>query len=83
MKAQHPDIPWKDIAGIGNVPRHDYENVIPDAMWKVVNEHLAPLEKVCRTELKIAQIKENGEKFKQAEQERQAGAGPGRDDRSI
>jgi uncharacterized protein with HEPN domain len=26
-KAEHPSIPWPDIAGIGNVLRHDYEDV--------------------------------------------------------
>jgi uncharacterized protein with HEPN domain len=26
-KAEHPSIPWSDIAGIGNVLRHDYEDV--------------------------------------------------------
>jgi uncharacterized protein with HEPN domain len=26
-KAEHPSIPWSDIAGIGNVLRHDYDNV--------------------------------------------------------
>jgi uncharacterized protein with HEPN domain len=51
LKARHPDIPWKDIAGIGNILRHDYENVIPDAMWNVARDHLAPLERACRDEL--------------------------------
>ena len=26
-KAEHPSIPWSDIAGIGSVLRHDYEDV--------------------------------------------------------
>jgi uncharacterized protein with HEPN domain len=51
LKARYPEIPWKDIAGIGNILRHDYENVIPDAMWKVAHEHLEPLETACRSEL--------------------------------
>ena len=25
MKARHPGIPWRKIAGIGNVLRHEYE----------------------------------------------------------
>ena len=27
LKARHPTIPWKEMAGAGNVYRHDYENV--------------------------------------------------------
>lgn len=30
MKARHPDIPWRKVAGIGNVLRHDYQRVAPD-----------------------------------------------------
>ena len=30
MKSRHPEIPWKKVAGIGNILRHDYENVIPE-----------------------------------------------------
>ena len=26
-KAEHPSIPWSDIAGIGSVLRHDYDDV--------------------------------------------------------
>ena len=29
VKSRHPDIPWKNIAGAGNVYRHDYEDVAP------------------------------------------------------
>ncbi len=32
LKKRHPEIPWKKVAGIGNILRHDYENVIPDAL---------------------------------------------------
>ena len=28
LKAQHKDVRWKDIAGIGNILRHDYQRVI-------------------------------------------------------
>ena len=27
LKNRHPNIPWKDIAGAGNVYRHDYEEI--------------------------------------------------------
>jgi uncharacterized protein with HEPN domain len=43
FKAEHPDIPWKDIAGIGNVMRHDYDNVRDDIIWDIVEKHLDAL----------------------------------------
>ena len=51
LKARHPVIPWKKAAGIGNILRHDYENVIPDALWKLARDDLPELERVCRAEL--------------------------------
>jgi uncharacterized protein with HEPN domain len=27
LKARRPEIPWQKVAGIGNVPRHDYESI--------------------------------------------------------
>lgn len=34
-KAEHPSIPWSDIAGIGSVLRHDYDNVNLDVIVKL------------------------------------------------
>lgn len=42
-KATEPDIPWREIAGIGNVLRHDYGGVRPDILWGVCVQRLAPL----------------------------------------
>jgi uncharacterized protein with HEPN domain len=55
MKSSYPEIPWKKVAGIGNILRHDYENVIPDALWKLDHDDLPILESVCREELAKAQ----------------------------
>jgi len=54
LKARHPDIPWKKVAGIGNVLRHNYETVAPAIMWKLAREDLFDLERVCREELAAA-----------------------------
>ncbi len=51
LKARHPEIPWTKVAGIGNVLRHDYENISAPIMWKLVQDDLPPLEKICRSEL--------------------------------
>ena len=34
-KAEHPSIPWSDIAGIGSVLRHNYEDVNLDIIVKL------------------------------------------------
>lgn len=39
-----PDVPWKQIRGIGNILRHEYHKIADEVIWAVVTEHLAPLE---------------------------------------
>ena len=51
LKARHPEIPWRKVAGIGSVLRHDYESIAAPVMWKLVQADLPLLEKVCREEL--------------------------------
>ena len=51
LKLRHPEIPWVKVAGIGNVLRHEYESISAPVMWKLAQDDLTPLEKVCREEL--------------------------------
>jgi uncharacterized protein with HEPN domain len=51
LKARNPDIPWTKVAGIGNILRHEYERIAPDILWRLVQDDLTPLDKVCREEL--------------------------------
>lgn len=51
MKARHPAIPWRQVADIGNVLRHEYQRVAPDVLWRLVQDDLAPLDQACRAEL--------------------------------
>jgi uncharacterized protein with HEPN domain len=55
LKGRHPTIPWSKVAGIGNVLRHEYEDVAHDVLWHVVRDDLPPLEQTCRQELARAQ----------------------------
>ena len=41
LKATEPDVPWREVAGIGNVLRHDYGEVRPDILWGVRTHRLA------------------------------------------
>jgi len=36
-------IPWRDIAGIGNVIRHEYHDTYPTVLWKTCARDLQPL----------------------------------------
>jgi uncharacterized protein with HEPN domain len=43
MKARYPGVPWPAIAAIGNVLRHEYYAIEPDALWRIATRDLRPL----------------------------------------
>jgi uncharacterized protein with HEPN domain len=45
LKARHRDIPWPQIAAIGNVLRHEYKDVEATLMWKVAKKHVPALKR--------------------------------------
>ena len=49
LKAAYPGIRWKDIAGIGNILRHEYHKVMPDMLWQTCRGSLPPLEKALKS----------------------------------
>jgi uncharacterized protein with HEPN domain len=51
LKARHPSIAWKDMAGAGNIYRHDYEDVAVQQVWDTVQIDLPPLRAVIEHEL--------------------------------
>ena len=48
LKQQAPDLPWPQIAAIGNVLRHEYQRVEPRIVWNIAREHLPNLEVAVR-----------------------------------
>jgi len=50
-RARHPELPWAQIAGAGNVYRHDYPTVRPDVIWNTVHQALPPLLAMIDAEL--------------------------------
>jgi uncharacterized protein with HEPN domain len=52
VKARHPAIGWKQMAGAGNVDRHDYEDVAAEFVWETVVRALPPLRVAIESELK-------------------------------
>ena len=51
LKARYPSIAWRDIAGAGNVYRHDYEDVAAKLVWDTVQVALPPLRDVVAREI--------------------------------
>ena len=51
LRDRHPSLPWKQIMGIGNVLRHDYDDVQEGMIWMTVQDHLDPLLAAVEAEL--------------------------------
>jgi uncharacterized protein with HEPN domain len=51
LKARHPGIPWKQMAGAGNVYRHDYEDVAARYVWDTLQRDLPALRIVVEKEI--------------------------------
>ena len=52
LKERPPSLPWKRMAGAGNVYRHDYEDVAANYVWDTVQNELPPLRKVIEQKLR-------------------------------
>jgi uncharacterized protein with HEPN domain len=51
LKMRHPAIAWKQMAGAGNVYRHDYEDVAAQFVWDTVQRALPSLREVVEIEI--------------------------------
>jgi uncharacterized protein with HEPN domain len=47
-----PDQPWADIRGIGNILRHQYDEVDPEVIWSVVQRDLGALKVAAQRALR-------------------------------
>ena len=43
MKSKHPEVPWQNVADIGNVLRHAYRSTDPHIIWEVATRHAITL----------------------------------------
>ncbi|HEX3536247.1 MAG TPA: HepT-like ribonuclease domain-containing protein [Stellaceae bacterium] len=57
LKTRHPEIPWTKVAGIGNVLRHEYEDLAPPVMWKLVQDDFMHLTEPDRSRRERCGIK--------------------------
>jgi len=51
LKATQPAIPWSRIESLGNVLRHEYKDVDPEVLWKIVHHDLPGLTVAIRNML--------------------------------
>lgn len=51
IKHRYPDLAWRDMAGAGNIYRHDYDNVAAARVWVTVQNALPPLRSAIEREL--------------------------------
>jgi uncharacterized protein with HEPN domain len=51
LKERHPSIAWRNMAGAGNIYRHQYEDVAATAVWRTLTESLPQLGAVVAQEL--------------------------------
>ena len=56
LKARFPHIPWRDVAGSGNIYRHNYENVQQHRVWATIHSALPALRDAMNTILRGASI---------------------------
>jgi uncharacterized protein with HEPN domain len=58
LKELEAHIPWRAIAGIGNILRHDYHETYPTVLWDTCNKDLKPLkDAVERIEKRIDSVR--------------------------
>ena len=53
-----PAIPWPQLRGIGNSPRHEYDRIDIVSVWLTIEDDLAPLKAAVEAALK--QLRESG-----------------------
>ena len=51
LKARHPSIEWREMAGAGNIYRHEYVNVAARRVWHTLTVSLPLLRIVVEREL--------------------------------
>jgi uncharacterized protein with HEPN domain len=48
-----PDIPWREIRGLGNRLRHDYDSIDLVRIWLLIERNLPPLKAACENALRV------------------------------
>ncbi len=48
LKAAYPEISWGKVEALGNFLRHEYRDVDPDIIWRIVQSNVPELADVAR-----------------------------------
>ena len=48
LKTAHPAIEWRKVAGIGNVLRHDYDEIDAGVVWQTATVEIEPLARLVQ-----------------------------------
>jgi len=48
---RHTELPWRAIMGVGNVLRHNHDDVAEEQVWRTVLEDLPALDRAIAAEL--------------------------------
>ena len=59
-RARHPAIPWRRVVGIGNVIRHDYDQIDDVVMWETATQRLPPLKAAVEAMLREVEADDDG-----------------------
>jgi uncharacterized protein with HEPN domain len=59
LKQRYPGVPWRSIAGIGNILRHDYDLLDDHEIWMVATRHVTTLRNAV--EQMLAEIDAGGQ----------------------
>lgn len=51
FRARYPHLPWRNIMGVGNIYRHNYDAVQEAMVWETITHHLNPLLVVVEAEI--------------------------------
>ncbi|SDR62528.1 Uncharacterized conserved protein, contains HEPN domain [Rhizobiales bacterium GAS191] len=51
LRERHPELPWRAIMGVGNVYRHNYDDVAEEFVWRTVQHSLEPLLAIVTEEI--------------------------------
>jgi uncharacterized protein with HEPN domain len=53
-----PSIDWKDVRGLGNRIRHEYQSIQDEMIWKIVKDDLPPLKAAVEAALASSEATE-------------------------
>ena len=49
FRAEHPDVPWRQIKAMRNIVAHQYGTVDAEITWEIITEDIPKLKSYCQT----------------------------------